>query len=126
MTFGDDGPDDAYDAEGEPDAEQVARRLHEYRSMVEQLVGRERLAAFDALDPAERSLASSVGAVVVAWLAEHEPDDAEAAARALHNVRRYWSGNVLPYWDELPDDQQAIGVELLAQLIGWLQREGEL
>lgn len=124
--FGDIEPEDSFDQEGTPDPEQVAQRLHELRAYLADLYGHERLERFNALTPAERSLANAVGVAIVNWLLTHEPDDAEAAARDLHNVRRYWSGNVLPEWEDLPEDQRAIGIDIMRHLVAWLEREGPL
>jgi hypothetical protein len=126
VEFGDIEPDDVYAADSEPDPEQVARRLHELRAYLDDLTGGDRLARFEELTPDERTLADAVGAVIVSWLLEHEPDDPEGLARALHNVRRYWSGDVLPTWDDLPADERDVAVDVMAHIIAWLQAEGPL
>ena len=120
MTY-DDG--ESYVEGNLPDDEQVARRLHELREYLDALVGRN-VAPYDALTPAEQQLATSVGGVIVRWIATHEPDDAEAAARSLHDVRRYWSRGALDAWDDLTEDERAIGIEVMRRIIEWLQREG--
>ena len=126
VAFGDIEPDDVFAADSVPDPEQVARRLHELRAYLDDLTGGDRLARFDDLTPDERSLADAVGGVIVSWIVEHDPDDPDALARALHNVRRYWSGDTLPPWDDLPDDHREVAVDVMAHVVAWLQAEGPL
>lgn len=122
--FGDDDPADVYAPGAPPAPEQVAYRLHELRAYLGALTGTE-LVPFDELTGPEQTLALAVGAVVVAWLVETDPDEPERAAEHLHNVRRYWSP-ALPSWAELPADHRAVAVDLLAAVIDWLAAEGAL
>ena len=125
--FGDDaGADDAYSAEGTADPDQVAYRLHELRAYVDALSGSMYAPNFEVLSTDEQTIARSVGMVIVHWLLTVDPDDPEQAAINLHNVRRYWSGNTLPAWDDLPQDERDMGVALLKAIIDWLHREGSV
>lgn len=63
MTFGDIEPDDSYVAGNIPDAQQVARRLHELR-MERGLEG----TTFDGLTPERRGLLIIVVGALLAWL----------------------------------------------------------
>lgn len=125
IEFGDITPEDAYDVEGVADPDQVAYRLHELRRYIDQLAGHDP-GAFDALDPDEQILALAIGKVIVDWLANTDPDHPERTARQLHNVRRFWSANTMPAWEDLPDDQRDLAVDLMRQIIDWLRREGSL
>jgi hypothetical protein len=123
-SFGDFDLDDALDHEP-PAPEQVAYRLHSLRLEVDALAGAAELPTWDDLTPAEQSLGLSIGAALVDWLVTHAPD-ATDAARSLHNVRRFIASSRLPPWDELEPDDRALGVALMALIIGWLQRQGAL
>lgn len=125
VEFGDIEPDDVWCADGDPDPEQVAYRLHELRRYIDQLACQDP-GAFDDLDPDEQTLAVAIGVVIVDWLVNTDPDHPELTARQLHNVRRYWSGNAMPTWDELPDDHRDLAVDLMRQIIDWLRAEGTL
>ena len=125
ITFGDIEPDDSYVAGNVADPEHVAMRLHELRIEIDNLVGRDP-ARWDALTGPERVLAASIGRVIVEWITTHEPDQPEQLAADLHGVRRFWTGDVLARWEDLSDDERAIGVEMMRLIIGWLEREGSL
>lgn len=61
--FGDDGPDDAFDPSAAPDAEQVARRLHELRhERAREVVD------WDALTPGERLVLVGIIGALLDWL----------------------------------------------------------
>lgn len=124
-TFGDIEPDDVFDPTAPPAPEQVAYRLHELRAYLESVHALDALPSWVELEPAAQQLGIRVGEVIVAWLIETDPDHPERAARHLHDVRRYWGG-ALPPWDELPDDQRQVGIDLLAAIIDWLRAEGSL
>jgi hypothetical protein len=63
VTFGDDGPDDAFTAGAAAAPEQVARRLHEYRRFFEPAVP-----DWHRLDPDARDVAVAIAAAVLDWL----------------------------------------------------------
>lgn len=123
-AFGDWDPDDAFDHEP-PAPEQVAYRLHDLRLEVDALAGAADLPAWDELSAPEQSLALSIGAALVDWLVTHTPD-ATAAARSLHNVRRYIASSRLAPWEDLDDADRAVGVALMTLVIDWLRRQGGL
>lgn len=123
MTY-DDG--EAFADGGAPDDDQVARRLHELRQVVELLAGGDVLAAWDDLPSDDRTLGRSLGAAVVAWLVSTDPDTPQRLARRLHDVRRVMAGGVIRPWDQLAPDEQAVAVDLMAALLDWLRREGTL
>jgi hypothetical protein len=125
MTFGDWDPDDALDHEP-PAPEQVAYRLHALRMEVDALTGAANLPTWDELTPAEQQLGESMAGSLVTWLAEHDPDDPEQAARSLHNVRRYIASSRLPAWEDLDEDDRQIGVDLMSLILGWLRRQGAI
>lgn len=126
IEFGDIEADDAYSQGAIADSSQVAFRLHEIRAYIDALTGSEYTPAFEALDPAEQSIALSIGGVIVQWLIDIDPDDPEKVALHLHNVRRYWSGNKLPAWADLPPEDRQVAVALMSAIIEWLRREGTL
>lgn len=123
MTY-DDG--EAYTAASPADPDQVARRLHELRQVLEDLAGPQLLADWDDLPADDRTLGRSFGAAIVEWLTTTDPDTPERLARRLHDVRRAMSGGVVRPWDALAADEQAVAVALMAAIIDWLTREGTL
>ena len=123
IVFGDAEADDSYVEDNQPDPEQVARRLHELREAIDQLVGRNP-APYDELTEPEQQIAAAVALVIIEWIIGHEPDQAEQLAINLHNVRRHWSRGALPPWDQLNDDERELAVTLMRLIIEWLQREG--
>lgn len=125
-VFGDDEPDDAYAVGAQPAPEQVAYRLHELRQYLEELAGTHDVPTWAELTPEEQDLGVAIGEVIVNWLVETDPDEPEPAARNLHNVRRYWASTRLPPWEDVPADDRQVGIDLMANLIGWLKREGSL
>ena len=124
-TFGDWDAEDALDHEP-ADVEQVTFRLHRLRNEIDLLAGAHDLPTFDELPPESQEMALGIGDVIVRWIAEHEPDDPEAVARYLHDARRYVASSRLPTWDALSPDDRRVGIDLMALLIGWLQRQGAL
>ena len=124
-TFGDYTADDAYDREP-PAPEQVTYRLHALRLEVDALAGAADLPTWDDLTAAEKELALALGATIVAYVVGTDPDDAETLARTLHNARRYVASSRLPAWDDLAPDDRAVGVALMALILGWLARQGAL
>lgn len=61
MTFGDFEPDDAFDI-APPDAEQVARQLHLYRTRWDRTVTR-----WEELPPAHRAVAVALMVELLGW-----------------------------------------------------------
>lgn len=123
--FGDFDDDDAYDVEP-ADPEQVAAKLHGLRVALDQLAGEQDLPRWVDLLPVERALAIGIAVAIVNWLTVNEPDSPEDAARHLHNVRRFLPTSTLPPWDELSEDERAVGIGLMAVLIAWLERQGAI
>jgi hypothetical protein len=68
-SFGDAGPDDTYVAGNVPDAEHVARRLHELRRER----SREQI-DWDDLDEHERALLVAIIGALLAWLRREGTD----------------------------------------------------
>lgn len=121
--FGDIEPDDAYDHEP-ADPEQVAMRLHRFRSELEELIGNGKLPPFHTLDLAEQTRLISVATREVDWLATHAAD-ALALAIAVHEYRRT-QDPTLDEWDDLSDDHKELAIELMRLVINWLRREGAI
>ena len=118
-------PADSLDREP-ADPEQVAFHLHALRRAVDDLVGSAGLPRWDDLTAPEQALGLAIGQVITDWIRDYEPDQPEDAARALHNVRRYWASSALPPWEDLAPDDRAVGVSLMALLFEWLDRQGAL
>ena len=118
--FGDFDVEDAYDTEP-ADPEQVARKLHSYRVLIEQLAGNE-IAPYDELARRDLDDINFVGEAIVEFVGDHEPND-EGLAQAIHEAgreRRIGDDE----WDDLPDDHKRFAVAI-ARLIGaWLIRQG--
>jgi hypothetical protein len=125
VTFGDVDADDVFAAEAPPAPEQVAYRLHALRRELDVLTGRDP-GRWEDLTAAEQSLALSIGVVIVEWLATHDPDDPTAAARSLHEVRRYLTHGVLAPWDDLTADERALAVDVMTLVFAWLRRQGAI
>lgn len=123
--FGDWDPADAFDHEP-PDEEQVTFKLHSLRRELDVLAGGRGLPTWDDLTPGERDMASGIGRVIVKYILDHEPEDAESLARTLHNARRYVATTPLPPWDEVNPDDRAVGRELMQTVLDWLARQGAL
>jgi hypothetical protein len=123
--FGDYEDDDAFDREP-ADPEQVSFRLHRLRIEVDALAGSEDLPTFDELEPESQALALSIGDAIVDYIRTHEPDRPDELARHLHEARRYVASSRLARWEDLPEDDRAVGVALMSLLIGWLARQGAL
>jgi hypothetical protein len=115
VFFGDFDVEDAYDTVP-ADPEQVARKIHGYRQLLERLIGAD-LPAFDDLTAAQRAALMTVGFVIVKWVADNDPDD-EAFARMIHETQ---PGGV---WSDLPDDHKRLAIMFAALLSGWLLRQG--
>lgn len=122
--FGDWDPDDSVDHEP-PDAEQVSMRMHQLRVEIDALTGALSLATWDDLSVPERYLATAIGQALVDWLVSNDPTP-EAAANALHNVRRYIATSPLLPWDQLSDGDRQVGISLMTLIIDWLKRQGAL
>ena len=120
----DDG--EAYTVGATADPDQVARRLHELRVVLEAVAGGDVLAEWDDLPADDRALGRSFGAAIVEWLVTTDPDTPDRLARRLHDVRRAMSGGVIRPWDDLAEDERAVAVALMAALIDWLTREGTI
>jgi hypothetical protein len=116
--FGDFDLEDAYDTEP-ADPVQVARKLHGYRVILEQLAGRV-LAPFDNIGDDERADLTFVGQRIVNFVHEHVVGD--GLAEAIHEAGRERSGG--PRWDDLSDEHRRFAIAF-AMLIGaWLLRQG--
>lgn len=122
--FGDIEPEDLYDPTEPPEPGQVAHRLHDLREYLDAVHGTGALPRWEDLEPQEQTLAVAVGDVIVRHLLDTDPDDAETAARQLHNVRRYWASSSLPRWEELAPDERQVGTDLMGHIIDWLKSEG--
>lgn len=123
--FGDFDPDDAYDKEP-PDVEQVTYKLHALRRALDDLVGTFDLPVWDDLDPEAQAMAIEIGRAIVRYIIEREPEDAEQLARTLHEARRYVATSPLPPWEALPADDRQVGIDLMAIILAWLDRQGAL
>ena len=65
LLFGDDGgADDSYAADGAPDPEQVARRLHEHRRWL----SANALPIWEDMDTEEREVAVLLMGLIIDWL----------------------------------------------------------
>lgn len=122
--FGDWDDDDALDHEP-PDHEQVTYKLHDLRVALDEFAGANGV-KWDDLTPGEQSLALALGQAVVDYVVTANPDLPEDAAKSLHNVRRYLSGNTLPAWDDMPQDDRDVGTAIMVILLAWLQRQGAI
>lgn len=122
--FGDWDPSDAFDREP-PAPEQVAYRIHEIRIALDELAGVDGI-TWNDLSATQRDLALAIGQAVVDYVIVADPDIPEDAAKSLHNVRRYLSGNTLPAWDDLPEPDRSVGIHLMEILIAWLVRQGAI
>lgn len=120
-VFGDDDPRDAFAADGEPDAEQVAHRLSDLADEVGRLAGHDG-PSWDDLDAAERADRIDAAEALIDFLAStRDPDD---VARSYHDYRHAGGRDLA--WSELPEDHRAIARELARLIIEWLEHEGEL
>lgn len=117
--FGDLVPEDVFAAEGDPDPEQVARRLHEMRSAMRVLAGGLPLPPWHLYDRAALETAAIATAVESLTLA-NAPD----FGRALHEARR--SIDHLPAWDDLTAEERELTVAIGVALVVWLLDEGTL
>lgn len=125
MTFGDFEDDDALDHEP-PDAEQVSMKLHQLLVVLDVVAGDLGIPTWDDLSDDERAMALGIGRMIVDYIVEREPEDAEELARTLHNARRYVASSRLPAWDELNADDRQVGIDLMAVILAWLARQGAL
>ena len=123
--FGDWDPDDAFDREP-PDDDQVTYKLHELRIALDQLAGAQDLPGWDDLAPSAQAMARGIGHMIVDYIVAHEPETPEELARTLHNARRYVATSPLPAWDDLPADDRQVGIDLMAVILRWLERQGAL
>jgi hypothetical protein len=120
-AFGDLEPDDVWDDDPTIAPEQVAYKLHRLRRAVEQLAGRDP-GRFDDLSRRDRYDALELGQAVTDYAVANGTADAARAARAIHDLFRPQTGG--PLWVDLSDDEQAIGVALVAIIFTWLRRQG--
>jgi hypothetical protein len=123
--FGDWEPDDALDHEP-PDPEQVTYRMHRLRVEIDALAGARDLPRWEELSPDAQAMAQAIGAAIVAYVADADPDRPEDLARALHDARRFVATTPLAPWDDLAPDDRQVGIDLMAVILGWLAREGAL
>ena len=119
-SFGDFEDADAYDAAEVVAPEQVARRLHRLRRPLEVLAGRADPGPYEAQSAGDRADLEAAGEAVAEYVALHEPDEPDRLARWVHAWRAAGGAT----WEDLTDDQRAIGVHLMALVLAWLHREG--
>lgn len=124
-TFGDWDAEDAFDTEP-PDDEQVTYKLHDLRLALDQLAGSHELLTWDELTENEQAMALGIGRMIVDYIVRHEPEIPEQLARTLHNARRFVATSRLPEWEQLDDDDRAIGTALMSAILDWLERQGAL
>ncbi len=117
--FGDWDPQDSFAPDNDPDPFQVARRIHELRSELEELAGRGAFPTWDKLDEDERDVAVSIGVELTKHLLSKGRD---GSALAVHEARRYLGA--LPEWRDLGADEQQVALEMGDYIVAWLQREG--
>lgn len=123
--FGDFDDDDAF-ANEPPDPEQVTYKLHQLRIELDVLAAGHGLPTWDDLSGGEQDMALGIGALIVKYILDNEPEDAESLARTLHNARRFVATVPLPPWDDLDGDDKAVGIALMDIILGWLRRQGAL
>jgi len=109
--FGDFDVEDAWDNEP-ADPEQVARKLHGYRILLEHLAGRT-LPPYDDIGYVERADLVLVGERVVAYVHTHDPGD-DGLAEAIHGADLA----------SLPEDHKRLALAIAALITAWLQMEG--
>ncbi len=127
IAWGDIEPDDVYSSGALADPDQVAYRMHELVAYLNAAAGSaSALISWDELTPSEQQLGLAIGAVIVQWMIDVDPDEPEAAAQNLHNVRRFWASSALPAWPDVPPDERQVGIDLMDAIIDWLRREGTL
>jgi hypothetical protein len=54
---------------------------------------------------------------------DHEPPDPVQVAIKLHRYTREFDPDI-PDWDDLSDEEKAIGIAVMLRLISWLRRQG--
>ena len=116
--FGDFDVEDAYDTVS-ADPDQVGRKLHGYRVLVEQLAGHT-IPAYDELSHADRDRLGGIGEVIVEYAAAHDPDNLELS-RTIHGAARLPGS---PMWDLLPVDHKRLAIALAGLIAAWMQRQG--
>jgi hypothetical protein len=121
--FGDWDPDDSFDHEP-PAPEQVAYRLHHIREEIEELIGRP-LPTWDELDADQQAVGLALGESITNYINANEPDVPEPLAHALHDFRQAINP-ALPDWDDLSDDDHAIGTAIMDIILKWLRMEGAI
>jgi hypothetical protein len=119
--FGDFDLEDAYDT-AEPDPEQVARKVHRYRQLIERMAGRD-LLDYDDLPLNERNDLEYVGARIVLFVAHHDPDEADELAEEIHETARSRRGGT-DDWDDLSDELKRLARAFAALIAAWLERQG--
>jgi hypothetical protein len=123
FEFGDWDPDDSFDHEP-PAPEQVTYRLHRIRADVEELIGRP-LPKWEDLDDDQKAVGFALGERVTEFIATNEPDYPEPLAHALHDFRQAINPS-LPDWDDLSDEDHAIGTAIMDIILKWLRMEGAI
>lgn len=121
-SFGDFDLDDAYCAEGDPDPEQAARKLHQIRVELTELRS-ETLTPWDDLDDGEREVAVAIAEYGVAALTGLDTS-AYWLAESIHGARAFFNGEAL--LSELSGEDQAVARSIAAMIIEWLSRQGAL
>lgn len=114
---------DTWDADETIAAEQVTYRIHRLRAQVD-LLGGVDTPKFSDLTDVEQELAMAIGAVVVKWIIEREPDNPAVIAEQIHNVRVYLSRGVVRDWNELSGDERQVSIDLIRLVLKWLEKEG--
>jgi hypothetical protein len=122
--FGDYEPADSWDTTTTIAPEQVARRLHRLRRAVELLAGRDP-GRWEDLGTDEHDDMLELGAELTRLLEVKPPLEADEIAEELHDQRRILAGaDADPEWQDLGDDERALGEALIELIVAWLQREG--
>lgn len=121
-SFGDFDLDDAYCDEGEPDSEQVARKLHQIRADLAKWDHLD-MPRFDDLSDDEREVAVAIAVYAVKHL-DGLDTSAFGLADNIHDAVSFFSGDEMLV--SLTGDEQAVARGIAAIVIEWLAREGTL
>jgi hypothetical protein len=120
--FADAEVDDMFDAEGEADPEQVARRLHEIRAEWAAFAS-ETLDDYDDLSDDEAAVAAAIAGALIDRLAALGTA-ADTLAEATHEAKAFMDGS--PEWTSLDNETRQAATALVDEVIGWLTAEGTL
>lgn len=122
IEFGDIEEDDVFAAEGEPDPEQVAIRLHQEQEDLKALTNRT-LVPWHDLSDEDRQVAYDIAAALVQRIAEDR--NSGSLAFWLHELRESIDSRVPP-WNQLSEPEKAVAHVLLVLILTWLYREGSV